>query len=196
MVIIIIIILVAVTFDIIIIRHQPKSCYVVIQFVLSWTAKKMFPTKFLLTRGDEAKLHSVPHTSRIFVNSAMRHGKIEQDMYTTHIQCTHCSYYIAFLSSISLTCWDNIFEEIDILTFIFKNKKSFPHFCWEDKYAWPESLPCQKAVLRSRKYFLSALAPRSHNSELRLRLRIQLLCEHMSYLPEENWFYFLIITKI
>jgi hypothetical protein len=100
-IIIIIIILVAVTIDIIIIRHQPKSCYVVLQFILSWTVKKMFSTKFLMTRGDEAKL---PHTSRIFVNSAMRYGKIEQDMCTTHIQCTHCSYYIAFLSSISLTC--------------------------------------------------------------------------------------------
>jgi hypothetical protein len=103
-IIIIIIILVAVTIDIIIIRHQPKSYFVVIQFILSWTAKKMFSTKFLMRRGDEAKLLSLPHTSRIFVNSAMRYGRIEQDMYTTHIQCTHCSYYIAFLSSISLTC--------------------------------------------------------------------------------------------
>ncbi len=56
-IIIIIIILVAVTIDIIIIRHQPKSCYVVIQFVLSWTvAKKMFSTKFLMTRGDRSKV--------------------------------------------------------------------------------------------------------------------------------------------
>jgi hypothetical protein len=65
-IIIIIIILVAVTIDIIIIRHQPKSYYVVIQFVLSWTVKKMFSTKFLVTRGDEAKLHRC-HTHQGFL---------------------------------------------------------------------------------------------------------------------------------
>jgi hypothetical protein len=54
-------------------------------------------------------------------------------------------------------------------------------------------LPTPTVVLNAGRVFLSVPAPRSHNSELRLRLGIQLQHELMSYLPEK--FLFLLFSK-